>query len=88
MGGGDRLLLKMRDTAGVLPVEGKMVVTADVLQVEGVMKHRLGTLVIHPTACRLLRVPQSRQGRMRERRLKSHRRQKRLKSDHRRGQRL
>ena len=50
MGGGDRLLLKMRDTAGVLPVEGKMVVTADVLQVEGVMKHRLGTLMIHPTA--------------------------------------
>jgi hypothetical protein len=40
----------MRDTAGVLPVEGKMVVTADVLQVEGVMKHRLGTLMIHPTA--------------------------------------
>ena len=50
VGGGDRLLLKMRDTAGVLPVEGKMVVTADVLQVEGVMKHRLGTLMIHPTA--------------------------------------
>jgi hypothetical protein len=50
VGDGDRLLLKMRDTAGLLPVEGKMLDTADVLQVEGVMKHRLGTLMIHPTA--------------------------------------
>jgi hypothetical protein len=40
----------MRDTAGVLPVEGKMLDTADVLQLEGVLKHRLGTLMIHPTA--------------------------------------
>ena len=50
VGDGDRLLLKMRDTAGVLPVEGKMLDTTDVLQLEGVLKHCLGTLMIHPTA--------------------------------------
>jgi hypothetical protein len=48
VGDRDRLLLKMRDTAGVLPVEGKMLDTTDVLQLEGVLKHCLG--MIHPTA--------------------------------------